>query len=93
MDEHLSDTVTYENISDNTDVISDINSKIKSWAVKYSEAGDISSKIADNIVKPSSRPGYDYGNYKAHKPEADYPLRVITSGCGSPLEGLANFLE
>ena len=45
------------------------------------------------MVKDSSRPGYDYINYKVHKPEANYPGRLVTSGCGSPTEHLAQFSE
>ena len=34
-----------------------------------------------------------YMNYKAHKPEKNYPGRYITSGCGSPTERLSSWIE
>ena len=93
MEAHLNDTETYEDITNDDDVIDAINQKITEWGETYSESGDISQKIATYVVKSESRPGFNYGNYKAHKPQSNYPLRLITSGCGSPVEQLSTFVE
>ena len=97
--EHLRDTNTFQAINSPEDTspipkkISDINNKIKAWAEKFLDTGDISKKIAKWVVKNDSRPGYNYVNYKAHKPQANYPGRLITSCCGSPTQNLAEYSD
>ena len=54
---------------------------------------DISKRNSDWVLKEESRPGYNYANYKAHKPQDNYPGRLITSCCGSPTENLAEFSD
>ena len=41
------------------------------------------------IPNEHNKPGRIYLNYKKHKPEKDYPGRLITSGSGSPTENLS----
>ena len=93
--EHLGDAETFTPINEADDTshipkkIKEINEVIEKWVEKSLESGDISKRLASWIVKEESRPGYDYCNYKVHKPQANYPGRLITSGCGSPTENLA----
>ena len=93
--EHLGDADTFTPINEANDTspiprkIKEINEVIEKWVETSLESGDISQRLASWIVKEESRPGYDYCNYKVHKPQANYPGRLITSGCGSPTENLA----
>ena len=95
--DHLGDEETFKCIDNGVDptkpglIISDINGKIEQWADKYEKSGDITSKISNWVVKTDSRPGYNYCNFKVHKPESNFPGRLITSGCGSPTERLAQY--
>ena len=77
----------------NANIMSDIEETVKDWAYKYVETGHLTPKLAAWIRKEDGRPGYNYGNYKVHKPEKNYPCRMITSGCGTPIENLASFSE
>ena len=82
---------TFINITGNPNIVSNIHQKIKVWSTNYSE--HVSTKISKNLISETDRPGYNYGNYKAHKPDDDYPLRLITSGCGSPVQILSSYVE
>ena len=97
--DHLGDHNTFTPVNSKEDTspipvkIAEITEKIQSWADIFEEAGEISSKIAKWVVPVDSRPGYDYANYKVHKPNDNYPGRLITSCCGSPTQNLAEFSE
>ena len=97
--DHLNDPSTFHPINTPEDVtpipreIASINQIFFEWTEIYLTSEDISSKIAQWVIKDSSRPGYNYVNYKVHKPEANFLGRLITSGCGSPTERLAEFSE
>ena len=91
MTEHLSDDSTFEYVENPSTIIDEIISTIRVWTGENEE--HLSSKLMSNLIDESSRPGYAYGNYKAHKPASNYPLRVITSGCGSPVQRLSSYVE
>ena len=93
VESQLSDSTTFTLVDSNTSIVTEIELKITNWADTYSKTGDISNKLANWICKENGRPGYNYGNYKVHKPEKNFPCRMITSGCGSPVENLASFSE
>ena len=91
MENKLQDESTFCNVTSESDIICTINSKIYNWLETYSKF--LTNKICSQIISINSRPGFNYGNYKAHKPAANYPLRMITSGCGSPIQILSCYVE
>lgn len=91
MEQHLHDTNTFENITKEENVLENINKKIHDWTVENKE--QLTPKLRKALIPESSRPGYNYGNYKSHKPEKNFPLRMITSGCGSPVQPLSKYVE
>ena len=91
MNKELFDHTTFLDITEEPNIISNVNDKIIDWINENGE--HLSNKIATAVVQENSRPGYNYGNYKAHKPDKQYPLRLITSGCGSPVQLLSGYVE
>ena len=51
----------------------------------------MTSKIVSWVIpnEADNTPGSKYLNLKAHKPQANYPGRVITTGCGNFVENLS----
>ena len=45
------------------------------------------------MTNPEADYGYFYINYKAQKPDQNYPIRLITLACGSPTENLSEWIE
>ena len=78
----ISNTDFYTPVTNIDSAIGEINTRIQSWADKYSS--EISTGLKTWIVDYEADFGYFYMNYKAHKPDKGYPARMITSGCGSP---------
>ena len=91
MNEQLSDTNTFIEVTTEDNLISNILDKVRGWTETYNEF--ITPKLTKAMLPEDSRPGYDYGNYKAHKPEKQFPLRLITSVCGSPIQALSSYVE
>ena len=48
-------------------------------------------EIAQWVTENTPKPGVAFGNIKTHK--IKYPLRVITSCCGTAIERLSAFIE
>ena len=65
-------------VADNTP----IPLKNKSTILFIKGRRDYNMRLANWIVKVHSRPRYDC-NYKVQKPKANFPGRVMNSGCGS----------
>ena len=56
---------------------------------KHSEEG-LTDKIANWITPDNTcKPGNNYVNLKAHKPEQNYPGRMISTGCASAVKNLS----
>ena len=91
MEHHLKQPLTFVDVTEVPNLIPSIHKQIDDWAEKYGDY--ISPKIGKQLTSDRDRPGYNYGNYKAHKPEKGYPLRLITSGCGSPVKILSCFVD
>ena len=91
MEERLNDTKTFKNITEEENVIETINHKIHTWSEDNQQ--HLTKNLCKALIPGSSRPGYNYGNYKSHKPEKNYPLRMITSDCGSPVQPLSKYVE
>ena len=64
--------------------------EITSWLEKYHEETGMTEKIA-KWVYPSNEcsPGNNYINIKAHKPEKNYPGRLISASCNGYTNNLA----
>ena len=85
--EQLSDTSTYELVSEKADAIVKITEEIRKWTLKFQEEpGKIVSWLIPN---ENCKPGNNYINPKAHKPQKGYPGRLISMGCASYTKNLA----
>ena len=87
----ITNPTTYTVVQNPENAISEIHQRIKDWMERHPE--EFSLKLKEWMIDPSSDFGYFYMNYKAHKPEKNYPGRLITSGCGSPTERLSEWIE
>ena len=94
MYKELDDETTYKWLDEDEETaIEGINDKIKDWSERALNNGDISKKIAKNIINKEAKAGKIYQLYKAHKPEKNYPRRTVASVCGAAIEHLSNWLE
>lgn len=82
---------TYSIVEEPKREIGQIHQRIKVWIDQHQE--DLSPKQQQWMINERADFGYFYLTYKAHKPEKNYPGRLITSGCGSPTEHLSQWLE
>ena len=75
----------------NEDPTLDTVKEIDEWVNRWKPHG-LSDKWVRYITSNSRvHPGVNYPLIKTHKP--DNPARVITSGCGTPIENLSYFVE
>ncbi len=81
----------YSKVENPNNEIALINERIGRWIEKYPD--DLSQAIKDWVINKDATCGYYYMNYKAHKPEKNYPGRLITSACGGPTERLSKWIE
>ena len=87
---HLKDEETYERIEDKEQAKDDVIKKIGNWIDKYAEEPGMSTKIKDWVLPTKDqKPGNMYINPKAHKPEKNYPGRLISTGCDSYIKNLS----
>ena len=72
------------------DAVKKCKAEITSWLEKYHEETGMTEKIAE-WVYPSNEcsPGNNYINIKAHKPEKNYPGRLISDNCNGYTNNLA----
>ena len=92
----LKDQSTFKQISDQQKQIQSTISTIKEWVLKYTVQPDCPGMTLNFIewVTPSedkNEPGVNYMNLKAHKPEKNYPGRLISTGCNSYIKNLSIF--
>ena len=85
------DPVVYTTVEEPRLEIPCINMRLRDLHRRY--PSDFSQKQIQWMIFEGDQFGYFYLNYKAHKPEKNYPGRLITSGCGSPTEHLSEWLE
>ena len=90
VEEHLHDTSTFEKIENKELAIREVLDAIRQWIIKYLEEPGMTSNIQD-FINPgeSCKPGNNYVNPKAHKPEKNYPGRCISTGCASYIKNLS----
>ena len=64
--------------------------EIGNWVYKYEHEPSITAKLCQWIMPDDScKPGNNYVNPKAHKPEKDYPGRLISTGYASAIKNLS----
>ena len=80
----------YEKILDNTSMRCTVYDAIKNWCDRWSSEPLLTPKILEWVTPDvTKKPGKFYLNYKKHKPEKNFPGRLITSGCGSLTENIS----
>ena len=87
----IQNTQGYKIVDNEKDAIQEIHERIEKW--KQTHNKELSPLLMDWLIDSNAIFGYIYMNYKAHKPEKQYPGRFITSGCGSPTERLSIWIE
>ena len=87
--DHLYDSETFETVSKD-EAENQVKQAIIDWTSEYSEEEGMTDKIF-NWVTPDDfcKPGNNYVNPKAHKPEKNYPGRLISTGCASAIKNLS----
>ena len=83
----LGDPLTYEVMGDHQAAIQQCSGAIVNWTVKWSKEPG----LTDKWVIPSAEAsfGNNYMNIKDHKPEKNYPGRLISTGMNTPTKNLA----
>jgi len=60
------------------------------WIAKYHEEPGLTEKVYQWVTPDDfCKPGNNYVNPKAHKPEKNYPGRMISTGCASAIKNLS----
>ena len=71
----------------------EVSDAIKSWICSWQNESLLTPKLQEWITPDSTKkPGNIYMNYKRHKPEQNFPGRLITSGVGSFTENLSSLV-
>ena len=65
--------------------------KVTSWAEKWFNCKEISKDWKNYIINEKANPGKNATLYKTHK--TGIPVRLLTSGCNTPIENLSRFIE
>ena len=92
----LKDQNTFKKVETPQVRIKETIDKIKAWAVNYTSKSDCPGMTLNFIewITPTiedNEPGVNYMNFKAHKPEKNYPGRLISTGCNSYIKNLSIF--
>ena len=64
---------------------------MKEWATKWISRNEISKEWAKYIVNENAVSGKNSTLYKTHQP--NNPVRLLTTGCNTPIENLSRFIE
>ena len=86
----LNDASTFEKILNIDEAIQNCKNDITLWLEKYLDEAGMTNKIT-KWVYPSENctPGNNYINIKAHKPDKNYPGRLISASCNGFTNNLA----
>ena len=80
----------YVHVPDTTLMYNQVTDAIQTWRCKWEEVTSLTPVLCEWVAPDSSKkPGNIYMNYKRHKPHANFPGRLITSGVGSFTENLS----
>ena len=83
-------STNYVMITNKSDLRNTIIAVISNWCDRWSSEPLLTAKIMEWVTPDATKkPGKFYLNYKKHKPEKNFPGRLITSGCGSFTENLS----
>ena len=87
---HLNDPSTFVIVQNKPEAIQQVTDAITDWTHKYSSEIGMTTSIR-NLVIPNEhcKPGNNYINPKAHKPNKNYPGRLISTGCSSYTKNLS----
>ena len=86
---HIYDQETFQKV-DKDEAEKRTRLEIGNWVYKYEHELGITAKLCQWIMPDDScKPGNNYVNPKAHKPEKDYPGRLISTGCASAIKNLS----
>ena len=88
----LQDTSTFKTIANPTQTITNTTSSITDWTINHKEELGMSTNFKEWVIpNDENLPGVNYMNIKAHKPEKNFPGRLISTGCNSYIQNLAIF--
>ena len=86
----LDDISTFKPIIDQQLATQQCIDAVKNWTNNYSEELGMSKSIIDWVTPDvNNSAGNNYINLKAHKPEKNFPGRLISTGCNSFTKNLA----
>ena len=88
--EHLSDPTTFVVIKNKHIAINQVVEVITQWTQLYDKEPGMTSSVKKCVIPDEyCKPGNNYINPKAHKPEKNYVGRLISTGCASHTKNLA----
>lgn len=83
----------YEMIIEQSTMYIEVVDIISSWCCKWENEHRLTPTLCQWITPDATRrPGFIYMNYKRHKPQSNFPGRLITSGVGSLTENLSSLV-
>ena len=78
------DPSTFIMIQNKEDAIKLVTKEIAEWTINYKEEPGMTKNIVEWIVQDKrNKAGNSYVKPKAHRPEKNYPGRMISTGCAS----------
>ena len=87
---HLNDPSTFVIVHNKEEAASQITTAIKDWTVKFSSEPGMTTAISNLVIPDETcKHGNNYVNPKAHKPDKNYPGRLISTGCASYTKALS----
>ena len=87
---YIDDKETYEVIDNKEQAITGVIETIEDWTEKYANEPGMTPKIKTWIIPTTdNKAGNMYVNPKAHKPDKNYPGRLISTGCASHTKNLS----
>ena len=87
--EQLADTSTFKCVPDKAKAIKEVTEAITNWTAEFNEEPGMALKLRNWLIPDENcKPGNNYINPKAHKPEKSYPGRLISTGCSSYTKNL-----
>ena len=90
VNEHLDDAETYIEIHNKPEAIKEVIQTVIQWTEDYKDEKGMTKKVKNWIIPTEEqKPGNMYCNPKAHKPEKNYPGRLISTGCDTYIKNLS----
>ena len=83
----------YTQIDNKSLILTEVTMAIEAWCSKWENEKLLTPTLCQWLTPDNSRkPGNIYMNYKRHKPESNFPGRLITSGVGSLTENISSLV-